>query len=204
MSEGAFFYVIGRGQVDTLFFYYINPLLPWQKKWAIMNEGGVNMSIYRMQKPCWIFSLLLFGLYGRFLLGENPEMQDTTLFFLDGESVSLGIFPDVVSVAPITVGLLYAACLACVVISFFIHWQHIVLPAANLCLAVPVMSVFYRTLLFQPFYTDGAGMRVSLLKWVWFFWLALLCFLWTIAWCIHGFLYRRGLLDDQNRGNANG
>lgn len=134
-----------------------------------------------------IISTVLFVLFGIFLMFENPDpgIGDTSLFFMDGGSVGLQGYTDLVSIQPLVVYVLYAICLFVVVISLIKRLSLVVIPFINIILSIPVIIVHYKTLLFKPFHYDVfTGYSREVLKWVWFAWLSVIVLILLLIYVI--------------------
>lgn len=125
-----------------------------------------------------VFALIFLALYIWFSIMLIPDIMgayvgDTTLLFLDGQSVGLQEYRNLVSLNPNFMQLLLVALTVICLISVKFRFTVSALAISDLIFAVLTALVHYKTLLFEPF-KHGDEMTESyfyILKWVWFVWI---------------------------------
>ena len=125
-----------------------------------------------------VFMLICLALYIWFAIMLIPDFMgasvgDTTLLFLDGGSVGLQKYQDLVSLNPDFMLFLFVALTVICIISVKFKFTVLALAISDLIFAVLTVLVHYKTLLFEPFKhgDEMIGSYFYILQWVWFAWI---------------------------------
>lgn len=125
-----------------------------------------------------VFALIFLALYIWFSIMLIPDVMgayigDTTLLFLDGQSVGLQGYQNLVSLNPNFMALLFFALTVICLISVKFKFTVSALAISDLIFAVLTALVHYKTLLFEPFKhgDEMTGSYFYILRWVWFVWI---------------------------------
>jgi hypothetical protein len=128
----------------------------------------IFLSIYGSVLFVFISFLLLFE-------NPNPKVGDTSLFFMEGNSVNLQNFSNLYSLSPILMYVIYGVILLGILVSIKFNKFYLITTIGNLILSIPIFLVHKNTLFFKPFYfTNGITSFGHILAWVWYIYLSLL------------------------------
>ncbi len=124
------------------------------------------------------FAGIFLALYVWFSIMLIPDVMgayvgDTTLLFLDGQSVGLQEYQNLVSLNPNFMAMLFFALTVICLISVKFKFTVSALAISDLIFAVLTALVHYKTLLLEPFKhgDETTESYFYILRWVWFVWI---------------------------------
>ncbi len=143
-----------------------------------------------------IYGGLLLIFVSILLLGENPVMGDTTLYFLNGKSTGLQLFNNLYNLNPTVMNIIYFIVLTAILVSIKFNKFYLTTSIGNLILSFPVYLVHKDTLFFKPFYSNGIVSFFSVKLWIWYIYLSLMGGILLILYSLVKKLFLKCLIKD--------